>query len=153
MVVGIQKKDPISGLVYNSAALIGPNGYIGKYRKNQLNSANNIWETPGNLGFPVFETDIGKIGIIICYDDSQLQSELIPSLRGADILAYPTGSGILPKAELGSNENHSTIVNMATLPGWIGMNVVAADITGTESIPKINLVVPFMGASSLYYGI
>ncbi len=148
--VGIQEKDPVTGVIYNSAALIGPEGYIGKYRKNQLNSANNIWETPGNLGFPVFDTDIGKIGLIICYDDSQLQSELIPSLRGADILAYPTGSGILPKAELGSNENHSTIVNMATLPGWVGMNVVAADITGAESIPKINLVVPFMGASSIW---
>ena len=150
VVVGIQEKDPVTDTVYNSAALVGPNGYIGKYRKNQLNSANNVWETPGNLGFPVFDTEIGKIGLIICYDDSQLQSMILPNLRGADILAYPTGAGVLPKADLGSNENHSTIVNMATIPGWLGMNVVAADITGVESIPQYNIVVPFMGASSIW---
>ena len=71
VVVGIQEKDPVTDTVYNSAALVGPNGYIGKYRKNQLNSANNVWETPGNLGFPVFDTEIGKIGLIICYDQGK----------------------------------------------------------------------------------
>lgn len=52
--VGIAEIDPESGLGYNSVALIGPKGYIGKYRKHGLNAQDQRWVSPGNLGFPVF---------------------------------------------------------------------------------------------------
>ena len=45
--VGIAELDPVTGLGYNTAALVGPNGYIGKYRKHGLNSQDQAWVTPG----------------------------------------------------------------------------------------------------------
>lgn len=147
--VGIIEKDPITGLVYNSAALIGPDGYIGKYRKNQLNTSDNLYASRGNLSFPVFNTEIGKIALVICYDDMHLQSLLLPDLRGADIIAYITSSDILPKFEAGSNSNHSTIGNIATVPGWIGVNVVASNRTGNESNPETGAITHFVGGASI----
>lgn len=148
---GFIERDPETGALYNAAALVGPNGVVGKYRKNQLSiDLDTTILRPGNLGFPVFETAIGKIALLICYDDSQLQSILLPALRGADILAYPTTAAYTLKSDPGSVANHSTIGSMATLPGWIGMNVVAADSTDAMSfVPgKIDDVIP--GGSAVW---
>ncbi len=57
VIVGIAEIDPASGLGYNTAALIGPDGYIGKYRKHGLNPQNQRWTSVGNVGFPVFDTE------------------------------------------------------------------------------------------------
>ncbi len=148
--VGMIEKDPATGMVYNSAALIGPDGYIGKYRKNQLNPSDNLYASRGNLSFPVFDTEIGKIALVICYDDMHLQSLLLPDLRGADIIAYITSSDILPKFERGSNSNHTTIGNIATLPGWIGVNIVASNRTGNESNPQTGAITHFVGGASIW---
>ena len=150
VVVGMYEKDFITGVVHNSAALVGPKGLIGKYRKNQIPEVDFNIATPGNLGFPVFETDIGKIAILICFDDSRLQSLLIPSLRNADILAMPIGSDMMPKFEKTSNGNHSTIANIATLAGWSGMNVVASNQAGVLNLPQFNIVDQFKGGSSIW---
>ncbi|QWD78708.1 carbon-nitrogen hydrolase family protein [Polynucleobacter sp. MWH-Svant-W18] len=150
VVVGLYENDPITGLTHNAAALIGPKGYIGKYRKNQIPEGDFNTAAPGNLGFPVFDTDIGRIGILICFDDSRLQSLLIPSLRGADILAMPIGSDTTPKFEKMSNGNHSTIANIATLSPWIGINTVATNQAGLVKIPKLNFVDQFTGGSSIW---
>ncbi|CAN1574162.1 nitrilase domain containing protein [Burkholderiaceae bacterium] len=137
-------------MTHNAAALIGPKGYIGKYRKNQIPEGDFNTAAPGNLGFPVFDTDIGRIGILICFDDSRLQSLLIPSLRGIDILAMPIGSDTTPKFEKMSNGNHSTIANIATLSPWIGINTVATNQAGLVKIPKLNFVDQFTGGSSIW---
>jgi predicted amidohydrolase len=130
---GYIELDPNTGIAYNSAAIVGPNGFTGNYRKHQLAVGDdNLWRAPGNLGFPVFNTPIGRIALLICYDDSQLQSLLLPALRNADIIAYPTSSVYVPKSEKGGNDNHTTIGSMATLPGWIGVNVVGADSSGVD---------------------
>lgn len=129
------ERDPNTGAIYNAATLVGPNGYVGKYRKNQLSiDLDTTILSPGNLGFPVFDTSIGKIAFLICYDDSQLQSVLIPALRGADILVYPTSAAYTLKSEPSSIANHTTIGSMATLPGWIGMNTIGADDTDAASL-------------------
>lgn len=148
--VGMIEKDPDTGKVYNSAALIGPDGYIGKYRKNQLNSSDNLYASRGDLSFPVFDTEIGKIALVICYDDMHLQSLLLPSLRGADIMVYITASDILPKFEHGSNSNHSTIGNISSVAGWIGMNIVASNRTGDESNPETGGITHFVGGASIW---
>ncbi len=150
VVVGLYELDPVSGLTHNAAALIGPKGFIGKYRKNQIPEGDFSTATPGNLGFPVFDTEIGRIGILICFDDSRLQSLLVPSLRGADILAMPIGSDTAPKFEKSSISNHSTIANIATLSPWIGINTVATNQAGMIKIPSINYVDQFTGGSSIW---
>ena len=150
VVVGLYENDPVTGLIHNAAALVGPKGYIGKYRKNQLPSGDFDTASPGNLGFPVFATEIGRIAMLICFDDSRLQSLLVPSLRGADILAMPIGSDAMPKFEKGSIGNHSTIGNIATLSPWIGINTVAANQAGLVKIPQVNFVDQFTGGSSIW---
>ena len=61
------------GLYYNTAAVIDADGsYLGKYRKTHLPQVKGFWEKfyfrPGNLGYPVFDTAVGRIGVYICYD-------------------------------------------------------------------------------------
>ena len=150
VVIGSYENDPVTGLTHNAAALIGPKGYIGKTRKNQLPPGDFETASPGNLGFPVFDTDIGRIGILICFDDSHLQSLLVPNLRGIDILAMPIGSDTLPKFEKASVANKSTISNIATLSPWIGVNTVAANQAGVLRIPQIQFVDQFVGGSSIW---
>jgi len=150
VVIGLYENDPVTGMIHNAAALVGPKGYIGKYRKNQLPPGDFDTATPGNLGFPVFDTEIGKIGILICFDDSRLQSLLLLSLRGADILAMPIGSDTTPKFEKMSNGNHSTIANIATLSPWIGINTVATNQAGLVKVPALKFVDQFTGGSSIW---
>ena len=149
VVIGSYENDPATGLTHNAAALIGPKGYIGKTRKNQLPPGDFETASPGNLGFPVFDTEIGRIGILICFDDSHLQSLLVPNLRGIDILAMPIGSDRLPKFEKASVANKSTISNIATLSPWIGVNTVASNQAGVLRVPQIQFVDQFVGGSSI----
>ena len=73
LVVPIYELD-MTGVYYNTAAVIDEHGeYLGKYRKHHIPHCNpGFWEKfyfkPGNLGYPVFETSAGKIGVYICYD-------------------------------------------------------------------------------------
>ena len=150
VVVGLYEYDSVTGLTHNAAALIGPKGYIGKYRKNQLPPGDFDTATPGNLGFPVFDTEIGRIAILICFDDTRAQSLLVPSLRGVDILVMPIGSDRIPKFEKASIGNHSTIGNIATLSPWIGMNTIAVNQAGIVKIPQIGFVDQFTGGSSIW---
>lgn len=148
VVAGLYEKDPITGKIYNAAALIGPNGYIGKYQKNNLAPGEGNVASPGTLGFPVFETDIGKIGLVICFDDSSLQNLLLPALRGADIIAQPIGSFKIPAFTPMSYTNHSTLANISTAVSWLGTNVISSNSTGVEG-PGAGFVT-FDGGSSIW---
>ena len=78
------------GVLYNSSVLIGKSGLIGKYRKLHLfDNEINIFER-GNLGLPVFETEIGKIGMLICYDWMFSEPWRVLALKGADLVCHPT---------------------------------------------------------------
>lgn len=79
--VGIAEFDPATGLGYNTAALIGPHGYIGKYRKHGLNPQDQAWVTPGDGGFPVFDTELGRLTMLICYDDTYWQYPRLAALH------------------------------------------------------------------------
>jgi len=70
MSVGIAERDAATGLAYNTAVLMGPNGIVGKYRKNGLNPQDQKVFAPGTTGVEVFETPIGRIALLICYDDT-----------------------------------------------------------------------------------
>ncbi len=87
IVAGIAERDGDS--VYNSAVLTGPDGYIGLYRKTHLFFEEKLWFSPGDTGFRVWETPIGRIGIMICFDWFFPESARTLALRGADIIAHP----------------------------------------------------------------
>jgi len=75
--------------VYNTAVLLGPKGFIGKFRKMHLWSVEKNFYTPGDLGLPVFETPLGRIGMHICYDGWFNESYRLLALAKADILCVP----------------------------------------------------------------
>jgi len=76
---------------YNTAILVGRNGRIvGKYRKVQLTTSERWFCSPGN-SFPVFKTEMGNVGIVICHDISFPEVFRSIALAGADIICFPTG--------------------------------------------------------------
>ena len=66
LVAGFAERDGLK--LYDSAVLFGPDGLLGHYRKAHLWNQEKLWFSPGDLGFPVFETPIGRIGLMICWD-------------------------------------------------------------------------------------
>jgi beta-ureidopropionase len=92
------------GVLYNTAAVIDADGsYLGKYRKHHIPHLPKFWEKfyfrPGNLGYPVFETAVGRIGINICYDRHFPEGWRVLALNGAQIVFNPnaTAPGISNK--------------------------------------------------------
>jgi 5-aminopentanamidase len=76
---------------FNAAVLVGPQGLVGKYRKNHLPFLGiDRFLDRGDNPFKVYQTPIGNIGMHICYDCSFPESARVMMLQGADILALPT---------------------------------------------------------------
>ncbi|NUM36240.1 MAG: carbon-nitrogen hydrolase family protein [Candidatus Brocadiae bacterium] len=77
-------------IVYNSAALISPKGEVlGAYRKTHPFPKERAWTTPG-YETPVWDTEIGKIGIVICYDGDFPELSRVIAMKGAEILVRPS---------------------------------------------------------------
>jgi len=97
MVVPIYEVD-LPGIYYNSAAVIDADGtFLGTYRKNHIpHCAPGFWEKfyfrPGNLGYPVFETAFGKVGVYICYDRHFPEGARALALNGAEIVFNPSAT-------------------------------------------------------------
>ncbi len=97
LVVPIYEEE-MTGLYYNTAAVIDSDGkYLGKYRKNHIPHCNpGFWEkfyfTPGDLGYPVFETKVCRVGVYICYDRHFPEGARILGLNGAEIVFNPSAT-------------------------------------------------------------
>lgn len=88
LVYGYGEKEGES--LYNSAALVGPKGLIGNYRKTHLFGRENLFFQPGNTGFQVYQTPLGKIGLMICFDWYFPESARTLALRGAQVIVHPS---------------------------------------------------------------
>jgi beta-ureidopropionase len=97
LVVPVYERE-MAGVYYNTAAIIDADGrYLGKYRKHHIPHCHpGFWEkfyfTPGNLGYPVFETRYAKIGVYICYDRHFPEGARILGLNGAEIVFNPSAT-------------------------------------------------------------
>ena len=76
--------------LYNSASLVGPYGMMGLYRKIHLFNKETLFFSPGDLGFPVFNLPIGRIGIMICFDWTFPESARSLALKGAQLIVHPS---------------------------------------------------------------
>ena len=74
---------------YNSAVLVGPQGYIGVYRKAHLFHEEKIWFSPGNTALRVWDIGVARVGIMICFDWFFPEVARTLSLKRADILCHP----------------------------------------------------------------
>jgi N-carbamoylputrescine amidase len=90
-----EKED--SGFYYNTAAVIDADGsYLGKYRKTHIPHVKGFWEKfyfrPGNTGYPIFDTAVGRIGVYICYDRHFPEGWRALGLNGAKIVFNPSAT-------------------------------------------------------------
>lgn len=96
IIVPVYEKEQ-AGVLYNTAAVIDADGsYLGKYRKMHIPHTGGFWEKfffkPGNLGYPVFQTQYAKIGVYICYDRHFPDGARCLGLNGAEIVYNPSAT-------------------------------------------------------------
>ena len=137
IIAGISER--VEQELFNAAVLIGPQGHIGTYRKVHLWNEEHLHFEPGNLGFPVFTTPLGRIGMCICYDIWFPEAFRTCALRGADIVCVPTNWVPIP----GQAANREAMANILIMGAahTNSMYVAAADRVGTERGQ------PFIGCS------
>lgn len=131
------------GLYHNTAVVFEKDGSIaGKYRKMHIPDDPAYYEkfyfTPGDLGFEPINTSIGKLGVLVCWDQWYPEAARLMALRGADILIYPTAIGF----ESSDNESEK----MRQLNAWMtvqlghavanGIPVVTVNRVGHEIDPS-----------------
>ena len=128
------------GLYHNTAVVVDTDGSIaGQYRKMHIPDDPGFYEkyyfTPGDLGFEPIATSIGKLGVLICWDQWYPEAARIMALKGADILLYPTA--------IGWDANDDTTEQQQQLNAWLtiqrshavsnGLFVAACNRTGFEA--------------------
>jgi predicted amidohydrolase len=123
LVGALLEKGMSNGIIYDTAVLVNANGFIGKYRKTHLWDVENTRFAKGEE-FPIFETPWGKIGLQICYEVGFPEGARVLTLKGADILIYPSAFG---KARLYAWD-------LATRARALenGAYIIASNRTGTE---------------------
>ena len=128
IVAGITEREGAS--LYNSAVVLGPDGYVGTYRKLHLWNAENLFFERGNLGLPVFQTRIGRIGVAICYDGWFPETFRLQALQGADLICVPTNWVPIP----GQAEGQQAMANVLLMAAAHSNSlfIAAADRIGTE---------------------
>jgi len=131
-----------AGLYHNTAVVFEKDGSIaGKYRKMHIPDDPGFYEkfyfTPGDLGFEPIQTSVGKLGVLICWDQWYPEAARIMTLKGAEILIYPTAIGWF--------DEDSKEEKQRQLDAWIsiqcshaianGIPVISCNRVGFESDP------------------
>ena len=138
LAAGIAEREGYS--LYNTSVLIGPDGFIGSYRKLHLWNREKLFFEPGDLGLPVFHTPIGRLGMIVCYDMWFPELIRIYALQGADLILNVTNWVAGSEAERDSRVTEAVCVAQAHLSSVF---VAAADRIGVERGQ------PFLGRSMI----
>ncbi|MBM3739826.1 MAG: acyltransferase [Acidobacteria bacterium] len=128
------------GRFFNTAAVIGPDGaLIGKYRKSSIpfmdasrssepRGNEKFYFSPGDLGFPTFETPFGRIGILICYDRHFTEAARVLGLGGAEIVFVPTATTFMTRYLWDLELRAHAVVNIYYV---CGVNKVGVDVGGS----------------------
>lgn len=144
-----------AGLYHNTAVVIEKDGSIaGKYRKMHIPDDPAYYEkfyfTPGDLGFMPIETSVGKLGILVCWDQWYPEAARLMALRGAEILIYPTAIGFESSDEESEQERQreawTTIQRGHAVAN--GLPVIAVNRVGLEPDPSgLTNGITFWGSS------
>lgn len=143
-----------AGIYHNSAAIIDSNGrMVGLYRKMHIPDDPSYYEkfyfTPGDLGFQAFDTRVGRISTLICWDQWYPEGARLSSLQGASILFYPTAIGWHPheKKQHGKAQRDAwqTVQRGHAIAN--GIYVAAVNRIGLEKPDKTSAGIEFWGSS------
>jgi len=142
------------GLYHNTAVVFDKDGSIaGKYRKMHIPDDPGFYEkyyfTPGDIGFKPINTSIGKLGVLICWDQWFPEAARLMALAGAELLIYPTAIGWDPQDTLEEQQRQ--------LGAWVtiqrshavanGIPVVSCNRVGFEQAPDSDAGINFWGNS------
>ena len=136
-----EKRAP--GLYHNTAVVIEKDGTIaGKYRKMHIPDDPAYYEkfyfTPGDLGFHPIETSVGKLGVLVCWDQWYPEAARLLALQGAEILIYPTAIGYAdedtPEEQQRQREAWTTVMRGHAVAN--GLPVIAVNRVGFEPDPS-----------------
>lgn len=142
-----------AGIYHNTAAVIEASGYLGKYRKMHIPDDPRYYEkyyfTPGDLGFISFDTSVGSLGALICWDQWYPEAARLTAMQGAEVLVYPTAIGWHPEER--------ELRGQAQLESWQlvqrshavanGCFVIAVNRVGFEPAPGDDGGIEFWGSS------
>jgi N-carbamoylputrescine amidase len=132
-----------AGLYHNTAVVFDSDGSMaGKYRKMHIPDDPAYYEkfyfTPGDLGFEPIETSLGKLGVLVCWDQWYPEAARLMALAGAEVLIYPTA--------IGWESSDSEEVKARQLDAWMtvqrghavanGLPVITVNRTGHEADPS-----------------
>ena len=148
-----EKRAP--GLYHNTAVVIEADGTIaGKYRKMHIPDDPAYYEkfyfTPGDLGFHPITTSVGKLGVLVCWDQWYPEAARLMALQGAELLIYPTAIGYessdTPDEQERQREAWTTVMRGHAVAN--GLPVVAVNRVGLEPDPSGNTQgIRFWGSS------
>ena len=132
-----------AGLYHNTAVVFDSDGSIaGKYRKMHIPDDPGFYEkfyfTPGDLGFEPIVTSVGKLGVLVCWDQWYPEAARLMSLAGAEILIYPTAIG-WDSADSDDEQKRQLVAWQTVQRGHAvanGIPVVAVNRTGHEIDPS-----------------
>ena len=146
VIIGSLFERRAAGVFHNTAVVLDADGsLVGKYRKMHIPDDPLYYEkfyfTPGDLGFPNFNTKYGRIGVLVCWDQWYPEGARLSTLGGANILFYPTAIGWHPseKQEFGAAQLDAwrTIQRAHAIAN--GIFVAAVNRVGFEGTPKNGL--------------
>ncbi|MBS0556735.1 MAG: carbon-nitrogen hydrolase [Proteobacteria bacterium] len=143
-----------AGLYHNTAVVFDrANDICGKYRKMHIPDDPAFYEkfyfTPGDLGFHPIQTSVGKLGVLVCWDQWYPEAARLMALAGADVLLYPTAIGWDPADEAAekSRQRDAWITVQRGHAVANGLPLLACNRTGHESAPDGGRGIDFWGSS------
>lgn len=128
IVAGITERE--GSRIFNSAVVIGPAGFVGTYRKLHLWANEHLFFEPGDLGLPVFQTPLGRIGVAICYDGWFPEVYRLLAMKGADFVCVPT-NWVPMDGETSQNIAMANTLTMAAAK-TNGLTIICANRVGFE---------------------
>lgn len=145
-----EKRAP--GIYHNTAVVLEKNGEIaGKYRKMHIPDDPGFYEkfyfTPGDLGFTPIDTSVGRLGILVCWDQWFPEAARLMALQGAEILLYPTAIGWIPHEDAEKNRMRDAWVTIQRAHAIAnGLPVAVCNRVGIEEEQE-NMAIQFWGSS------
>ncbi len=132
-----------TGLYHNTAVVLEKDGTIaGKYRKMHIPDDPGFYEkfyfTPGDLGFEPIQTSVGKLGVLVCWDQWFPEAARLMAMAGAQILIYPTAIGWDPRDDNDekTRQKDAWVISQRAHAVANGVPVISANRVGHESDPS-----------------
>jgi N-carbamoylputrescine amidase len=154
VIVGSLFERRAAGLYHNTAVVLERDGrLLGRYRKMHIPDDPGFLEkfyfTPGDLGFEPIDTSVGRLGVLVCWDQWYPEAARLMALAGAELLLYPTAIG-WDRSDSAEEQARQRMAWMLSQRGHAvanGLPVLSCNRTGFEAAPSGSAGIQFWGSS------